>query len=100
MAILGIGPALAAGTLAPLFTTAAGGVALAGLTGALIGWGLSEQEAAFYERELHAGRTIVSVSTADREDEAEEILRRFGGYEQSTAPLVSTGLPIPPTDAE
>lgn len=96
LAIPGIGPALAAGTLATLLTATAGGVAIAGLTGALIGWGLSEQEAAFYEKELQAGRTIVTVTTDSREDEAEGILRRFGGYDQSTAPLTSTALPAPP----
>lgn len=92
LAIPGIGPALAAGTLATLFTATAGGLAIAGLTGALIGWGLSEQEAAFYEKELQAGRTIVTVSTEDRDEEAEAILRQFSGYDQSTAPMVSTAL--------
>jgi hypothetical protein len=96
LAIPGIGPALAAGTLASLFAATAGGVAIAGLTGALIGWGLSEQDAAFYEKELQAGRTIVTVSTDERDDDAAVIVRQFGGYDQSTAPLASTTL----TDAQ
>ena len=75
-----IGPAIAAGTLATILSNAAGGAALAGLSGALIGWGVPEEHARYYETQLRAGRVIVTVHAADRCDEARTILERFGGY--------------------
>ncbi len=73
-----VGPALFAGTLGVLASNAAGGAAVAGLVGALTGWGLSEEDATYYEGEVTAGRTIVTV-TSDRSKEAEQIMKRHGG---------------------
>jgi len=73
-----IGPALFAGTLGVLASNAAGGAAVVGLVGALTGWGMSNEDATYYESEVTAGRTIVTVTT-DRCDEADEILRSHGG---------------------
>jgi uncharacterized protein (TIGR02271 family) len=75
-----IGPAIAGGTLAVLLSSAAAGAAAAGLAGALIGMGLSKEEAEYYESEMKAGRTIVTVNAGSRRDEALHILRQFGGY--------------------
>lgn len=75
-----IGPAIAGGTLAVLLSSAAAGAAAAGLAGALIGMGLSKEEAEFYEGEMKAGKTIVTVNAGARCDEALHILRQFGGY--------------------
>jgi uncharacterized protein (TIGR02271 family) len=75
-----IGPAIAGGTLAVLLSSAAAGAAAAGIAGALIGMGLSKEEAEFYEGEIKAGRTIVTVNAGSRRDEALHILRQFGGY--------------------
>src|SRR5262245_30332732 len=52
-----IGPVVAGGTLAVLLANAAGGAAIAGLVGALIGLGVPEEEARFYENEVRTGRT-------------------------------------------
>src|SRR5471030_2036894 len=61
-----VGPAIAAGTLATILSNAAGGAAIAGLSGALIGWGIPEEHAKYYEGQLHAGRVIVTVQAGDR----------------------------------
>ena len=45
--ILVIGPIMALGTLGTILTNAAGGAAIAGLTGALIGWGIPEEDAKY-----------------------------------------------------
>lgn len=73
-----VGPALFAGTLGVLASNAAGGAAVVGLVGALTGWGLSEEDATYYEGEVSAGRSIVTVTSA-RSEEAELIMRRQGG---------------------
>ncbi len=78
-----IGPAIAGGTLAVLLSSAAAGAAAAGLAGALIGMGLSREEAEYYEGELKAGRTIVTVNAGNRRAEAVRLLRQFGGYDIS-----------------
>jgi len=84
-----IGPALAGGTLAVILSNAAGGAAIAGVAGALLGWGIPEEEARYYEGELTAGRTIVTVQADRRFDEARSILRSYGAYE-ATSPTNST----------
>jgi uncharacterized protein (TIGR02271 family) len=63
-----------------ILSSAAAGAAAAGLAGALIGLGMSKEEAEYYEGELKAGRTIVTVTAPDRESEALRILRRHQGY--------------------
>jgi hypothetical protein len=56
-----IGPALALGTLGTILVNAAGGAAIVGLAGALIGWGIPEEDASFYEGEVKSGRFLVTV---------------------------------------
>lgn len=79
-----IGPAIAGGTLATILSSAAAGAAAAGITGALIGLGIPEEEATFYEDEFKAGRTIVTVKSETRCDEARAVLNRFSGYDMRT----------------
>jgi len=78
-----IGPAIMAGTLGTILSNAAGGAALAGLTGALVGWGIPEEDAAYYESEVKSGRFLVTVNTADRADEAWRILHGHGAYNRA-----------------
>jgi uncharacterized protein (TIGR02271 family) len=85
-----IGPAIAGGTLAALLSSAAVGAAAAGLAGTLIGMGISKEEAEYYESEMKAGRTIVTVQAGTRRDEALAILRRFGGYDMSTRGMAAS----------
>jgi uncharacterized protein (TIGR02271 family) len=79
-----IGPAIAAGTLGVILSNAAAGAGIAGLIGALIGSGVPEHEAKYYNDEFEAGRTIVTVTADGRVDEAMAIMRRHGAYDMST----------------
>ena len=76
-----IGPVIAGGLLAAVAASAAGGAAVAGLVGALVGLGIPEDEAARYDSEFKAGKTIVTVRTGDRSAEASSILRKHNGYD-------------------
>jgi len=86
-----IGPAIAGGTLGIILSNAAGGAAVAGLTGALIGSGLPEDEANYYHSEFEAGRTIVTVHAESRADEATTILRRCGATDMHSAGSATGG---------
>ncbi len=79
-ALPGIGPAIAGGTLGVLLSSAAAGAAVAGVAGALIGLGIPEEDAAYYEDEFKAGRTIVTVKAGSRDDEATSIMAHFNGF--------------------
>lgn len=82
-----LGPAIAAGTLGVILSNVAGGAAVAGLAGALTGWGMSDSDVAYYENEFAEGRTIVSVRAGERAAEARRILDDYGSLQ---APLSST----------
>jgi len=79
-----IGPAIAGGTLGVLLSSAAAGAATAGVAGLLAGMGVPKEEAEYYESEMHAGRSIVTVNAGDRRSEAFSIIQRHGGYDAST----------------
>jgi len=76
-------PVLAIGTLGTVLLNAAGGAAIAGMAGALIGWGIPEEDASFYEQEVKAGRIMVLVEPGDRAAEARSILHRHGGFDRA-----------------
>ena len=76
-----IGPAIAGGTLAAILSSAAAGAATAGVAGALIGLGIPEDEANYYESEFRSGRVVVTVRADERLNEAQSILERNGGYD-------------------
>jgi hypothetical protein len=82
-----IGPVLAVGTLGTILINAAGGAAIAGLVGALVGLGIPEEEARYYESEVHGGRFLVTVEAGNRQTEAWNILHRAGGYNRTTPAL-------------
>jgi hypothetical protein len=79
-----IGPVLAIGTLGTVLLNAAGGAAIAGLAGALIGWGIPEEDARYYESEVKAGRYLVTVDAGDRREDTWGILQGAGGYNRAT----------------
>jgi hypothetical protein len=89
-----IGPAIAGGTLAAILSSAAAGAAAAGVAGALIGLGIPEEEAKFYEDEFRAGRLVVTVRAERRYDEAAEVLRRHGGYDFSSGVFANPSTPV------
>ena len=80
----GIGTAIAGGTLAAILSSAAAGAAAAGLAGTLIGLGIPEEEAKYYDREFQAGRVLVTVGACRRVQEAKAILIENGGYEMGS----------------
>jgi uncharacterized protein (TIGR02271 family) len=86
-----VGPAIAGGTLAAILSSAAAGAVAAGLGGALIGLGLSKEEADFYNSEFESGRTVITVTAAGREQIAESILREYGGYDITRGGMTSMG---------
>jgi hypothetical protein len=79
-----VGPIIAGGLLASVLVSAAGTAAVGSVVGALVGLGIPEDEATFYEDEFKAGRTLVTVKSDDRWQEAELILRRHGAYKMGT----------------
>jgi len=78
--IPGVGPILAAGTLAMLVGYAGAGAAIGGIFGALTGLGVSEEEARYFEQAFNQGKALVAVKAGTRAADAGEILRRAGGY--------------------
>jgi hypothetical protein len=83
LAVPGLGPLLAAGALGAALSGVAIGAGVGAIAGALVGIGVPEDEAAWYEQEVRGGRALVSVLARDRRESAMEILRRFGGYDAS-----------------
>ncbi|HVS39527.1 MAG TPA: hypothetical protein VMS17_28475 [Gemmataceae bacterium] len=67
--------------LVSVLASAASGAAIAGVAGALIGLGVPEDEATYYEGEFHSGRTLVTVQAPGRYEEVCDILNRFGAYD-------------------
>jgi hypothetical protein len=64
----------------------AAGVATGGILGAMVGLGISEEEARVYEKEFNAGRAIVTVHAGERAQEARDILGRHGAHNVENAP--------------
>lgn len=82
--IPGIGPMLAGGILGATLGGAALGVATGSLLGMFTGMGLSEEEAHYYQNELAAGNTIVTVKAGQRYTDAQDILQRNGSKQAAT----------------
>jgi hypothetical protein len=78
-----IGPAIAAGTLGTILLNAGAGAVVVGIVGALIGMGIPEEDAQYYEEEVRGGRFLVTVDASDREAEAWTILRQMGAYNRA-----------------
>jgi hypothetical protein len=79
--IPGIGPIVAAGTLAAILSGAALGSVAGGFLGAFERIGVPEHQAHHYERAFRAGQTIVTVKAGIRQQEAQDILRRYGAHD-------------------
>lgn len=94
-----LGPVIAGGTLATILANAAGGAAIAGVTGALIGAGVPEAEADYYKEEFESGRTLVTVHCDGRTNEATQILRRNHSYDLQTSASRATTANAAPMSA-
>jgi hypothetical protein len=77
-----IGPIIAGGTLIALVASAGAGATVGTVLGGLIGLGLPEDDAAYYDAEFRSGRTLVTVQAGDRYSEAMAILRAHGAVER------------------
>jgi len=72
-----LGPAFAGGFLITAFSAALGAVT-GSFLGAFVALGVPEEEARHYEHEFKAGRTILTIKTDDRQQQALNILHRHG----------------------
>ena len=73
------------GPLASLLTGIGTGAVTGGILGALIDWGIPEEQAHMYEERLKAGDVMVGVSTAQlSEAEILVIMKRFGAQQTDT----------------
>jgi hypothetical protein len=91
-----LGPVIAGGLFMSILASVAGGAAVGGFVGALVGFGIPEEDARHYEAAFQAGRTLVIVQAEDRYDDAAHILRDNGGYLRNAATVAapnSTSLP-------
>jgi hypothetical protein len=86
LVVPGVGPLLAMGVLATALGFGAAGVATGGILGAMMGAGISEEEARTYEKEFNAGRAIVTVNAGERVLEGFRILGRHGAQNVSSEP--------------
>jgi len=88
--IPGIGPIIAGGILAVTAAGAGLGAAGGSLIGALTGLGVPEDEAHYYEGEARSGRTLVTVKSGSRYEEARSILQGAGAYDMQSRPEFET----------
>jgi uncharacterized protein (TIGR02271 family) len=78
LAIPGVGPIIAGGTLASTLAGAGIGAAAGGLLGALVGMGIPEEDAQHFEQGFRAGGTLVTVNAGNRVEEAQTCLYESG----------------------
>lgn len=79
LTIPGIGPVVAAGPIVSGLTGAAVGAAAGGLLGALVEWGIPEEEAEYYAEGVRRGGTLVAVRSTD--EEAEDVVDILESYD-------------------
>lgn len=98
LAIPGVGPLVAAGAIAgsaipgAALTGAALGAAAGGLTKMLTDHGVSDDDAAYYEKRINDGGVFVSVDTGDAgisPDAASDILYSAGGHSSTRARMAT-----------
>ena len=95
------GHARAGGLLEHLASTLSGQAAADGnLPDELVRKGIPEEEARYYQQELEAGRAIVMVESYGHQQEARDILHRYGAYDASARPTQAEGDRIIPVREE
>ena len=101
LAIPGVGPFIAAGAVAEALgvigsaaaTSAVVGGAIGGLTGALVDYGIDEEDARYYDEQIQQGGYWVGVDIDDSgatRTEVETILHEHQGYSSRTRPSATT----------
>jgi len=91
LAIPGVGPIIAGGTLASTLAGAGIGAAAGGLLGALVGMGVPEEDAQHFDKGFRAGGTLVTVAAGNRAEEARACLYESGADLGSMGRGLSTG---------
>jgi uncharacterized protein (TIGR02271 family) len=82
LAIPGFGPLLAMGPIIATLTGAGIGAAAGGLIGALVDWGVPEDEAEYYTEGVRRGGTLVTVRTEDAlAERAADIMNRHNAID-------------------
>ena len=87
IALPGLGLVIA-GPLAAAAAGAGAGAAGGGLLGALIGWGIPEEDSKYYEGEVQNGRYLVTVESGDRDTWG--VFSKHGGYNRTNARTTRT----------
>lgn len=80
-----VGPLIAGGALIALIASAGAGATVGTLVGGLVGLGVPEDDANYYEGEVHAGKYVVTVDAGARSSEVQSMFRRHDGYDRSTS---------------
>ena len=80
-----VGPLIAGGALIALLASAGAGATVGTLVGGLVGLGVPEDDATYYEGEVHSGRYVVTVDAGSRSAEVKSMFNRYEGYDRSTA---------------
>jgi uncharacterized protein (TIGR02271 family) len=91
LAIPGVGPIIAGGTLASTLAGAGIGAAAGGLLGALVGMGVPEEDAQHFDKGFRAGGTLVTVNAGSRAEEARTCLYESGADLGSMGRGMTTG---------
>lgn len=80
-----IGPLVAGGVLVSLLAGAGVGAATGTIVGGLVGLDVPEEEALFYEQQVHDGHFVVTAESGTRGDDIRSMFRRNDGYDFETA---------------
>lgn len=94
-----IGPAIIGGALLTWLAGVGSGAAAGTVLGGLFGLGIPEDASRWYENELKAGRSLVTVEEADdRAEEVRDVMRHHHATvrEPSTVGTYGTGVPATP----
>ncbi len=81
--IPGVGPVLIGGLLAGIVGGVVVGAVTGGIAASLIHLGVPEDDAHYYQDELHGGHPVVSVHTTTRLTDARDIMLHNGGRERA-----------------
>ena len=92
-----VGPLIAGGALIALLASAGAGATVGTLVGGLVGLGVPEDDATYYEGEVHAGRYVVTVDAGNRAAEVKSLFNRYQGYDRTTAGTGSHATGYAPT---
>jgi len=68
----------------PATRLAVTGAVAGGVTGELLGLGIPEEEAKYYDQQFRDGRTLMTVRAEERYGDASDIVRRRKGYDFET----------------